>query len=120
MFEAVVCPISALTHSVVPVSDGCRELNGAHEIAGPISESDFFTWEALIMGPKDTPFEGGVFPAKLTFVRGLRFGSNDYSNLTASTAFGLSALAVQDEVRAADLPHEQSVAPLRTACGAIC
>ena len=24
--------------------------------AGPISESDFFTWEALICGPKDTPF----------------------------------------------------------------
>lgn len=23
---------------------------------GPISESDFFTWEALICGPKDTPF----------------------------------------------------------------
>ncbi|KAH7871223.1 ubiquitin-conjugating enzyme [Lentinula edodes] len=35
--------------------------------AGPISESDFFTWEALICGPKDTPFEGGVFSAKLTF-----------------------------------------------------
>ncbi|KAF9006948.1 ubiquitin-conjugating enzyme [Cyathus striatus] len=35
--------------------------------AGPISESDFFTWEALICGPKDTPFEGGVFAAKLTF-----------------------------------------------------
>ncbi|KAJ7682895.1 ubiquitin-conjugating enzyme/RWD-like protein [Mycena rosella] len=35
--------------------------------AGPISESDFFTWEALISGPKDTPFEGGVFAAKLTF-----------------------------------------------------
>ncbi|THH28177.1 hypothetical protein EUX98_g6005 [Antrodiella citrinella] len=34
---------------------------------GPISESDFFTWEALIMGPKDTPFEGGLFAAKLTF-----------------------------------------------------
>ena len=50
-----------------------------HDIPGPISESDFFTWEALIMGPKDTPFEGGVFPAKLTFVRGLRFGSNDCS-----------------------------------------
>ena len=33
---------------------------------GPISESDFFTWEALIMGPKDTPFVGlvdfGLFP----------------------------------------------------------
>jgi len=56
---------------------------------GPISESDFFAWEALICGPKDTPFvgfattscknpfdkrnwnfqEGGVFVAKLTFVR---------------------------------------------------
>ncbi|EDR09688.1 uncharacterized protein LACBIDRAFT_190123 [Laccaria bicolor S238N-H82] len=35
--------------------------------AGPISESDFFCWEALICGPKDTPFEGGVFAAKLTF-----------------------------------------------------
>ncbi|KAF5329245.1 hypothetical protein D9619_009036 [Psilocybe cf. subviscida] len=35
--------------------------------AGPISESDFFTWEALICGPKDTPFEGGIFSAKLTF-----------------------------------------------------
>jgi len=64
---------------------------------GPIFESDFFNWEALICGPKDTPFvrvlflfflhsfvfveitnlsttplsqEGGVFSAKLTFVRG--------------------------------------------------
>lgn len=36
---------------------------------GPVTESDMFTWEALIMGPKDTPFEGGVFSAKLTFVR---------------------------------------------------
>ncbi|KAA1466841.1 ubiquitin-conjugating enzyme [Dentipellis sp. KUC8613] len=35
--------------------------------AGPVSEADFFTWEALIVGPKDTPFEGGVFAAKLTF-----------------------------------------------------
>lgn len=24
--------------------------------AGPVSESDMFTWEALICGPKDTPF----------------------------------------------------------------
>jgi len=24
--------------------------------AGPVSEADFFTWEALICGPKDTPF----------------------------------------------------------------
>ncbi|KIM24516.1 hypothetical protein M408DRAFT_331745 [Serendipita vermifera MAFF 305830] len=35
--------------------------------AGPVSEKDFFTWEALIQGPEDTPFEGGLFLAKLTF-----------------------------------------------------
>ncbi|PVV05393.1 hypothetical protein BB560_000092 [Smittium megazygosporum] len=36
-------------------------------IAGPISESNFFEWEALIMGPPDTPYEGGVFPAIIKF-----------------------------------------------------
>ncbi|KAI0326792.1 ubiquitin-conjugating enzyme [Cubamyces sp. BRFM 1775] len=41
--------------------------DGMFTAEGPISESDFFTWEALIVGPKDTPFEGGVFPAILTF-----------------------------------------------------
>ncbi|KXN73924.1 ubiquitin-conjugating enzyme [Conidiobolus coronatus NRRL 28638] len=35
--------------------------------AGPISEDNFFIWEALISGPEDTPFEGGVFSAVLTF-----------------------------------------------------
>ncbi|EPZ36998.1 Ubiquitin-conjugating enzyme E2-18 kDa [Rozella allomycis CSF55] len=35
--------------------------------AGPVSENNFFVWEALIAGPEDTPFEGGVFVAKLTF-----------------------------------------------------
>ena len=42
--------------------------NGAPDnvfTAGPISEEDFFTWEAVIEGHKDTPFEGGVFVAKL-------------------------------------------------------
>jgi len=45
--------------------------NGAPDnmfTAGPISEDDFFTWEAVIEGPQDTPFEGGVFVAKLEFV----------------------------------------------------
>jgi len=35
--------------------------------AGPVDESDLFVWEALIKGPEGTPFEGGVFAAKLTF-----------------------------------------------------
>lgn len=36
-------------------------------VAGPIAEDNFFEWEALILGPEDTPFEGGVFPAVMTF-----------------------------------------------------
>ncbi|KAJ3148306.1 Ubiquitin-conjugating enzyme E2 7 [Geranomyces michiganensis] len=39
--------------------------DGIH--AGPITEEDFFTWEALISGPVDTPYEGGVFEATITF-----------------------------------------------------
>ena len=35
--------------------------------AGPVTEDDIFTWEALIQGPEGTPFEGGIFPATLTF-----------------------------------------------------
>ncbi|KAG8908238.1 Ubiquitin-conjugating enzyme E2 7 [Tulasnella sp. 403] len=44
--------------------------NGAPDnmfTAGPITESNFFEWEALINGPEGTPYEGGVFVAKLTF-----------------------------------------------------
>ncbi|KAI9582310.1 hypothetical protein GQX74_015433 [Glossina fuscipes] len=36
-------------------------------VAGPISEDNFFEWEALIAGPEGTCFEGGVFPARLIF-----------------------------------------------------
>ncbi|KAF2201033.1 ubiquitin-conjugating enzyme [Delitschia confertaspora ATCC 74209] len=35
--------------------------------AGPVTEDNMFLWEALIQGPEGTPFEGGVFPAKLEF-----------------------------------------------------
>ena len=48
--------------------------------AGPISEDDFFTWEALIEGPKDTPFEGGVFLAKLTFVSRISRVSREHTD----------------------------------------
>ncbi|KAJ3169443.1 Ubiquitin-conjugating enzyme E2 G2 [Irineochytrium annulatum] len=37
--------------------------------AGPLTEDDFFTWEALISGPDDTPYEGGIFTATITFPR---------------------------------------------------
>jgi ubiquitin-conjugating enzyme E2 G2 len=35
--------------------------------AGPVTEDDFFVWECLIQGPEETPYEGGLFPASLTF-----------------------------------------------------
>ena len=35
--------------------------------AGPASEENLFLWEALVIGPEGTPFEGGVFPAELRF-----------------------------------------------------
>ncbi|KAG0233236.1 Ubiquitin-conjugating enzyme E2 G2 [Actinomortierella wolfii] len=35
--------------------------------AAPISENNFFEWEALIEGPADTPYEGGIFTATLSF-----------------------------------------------------
>ncbi|XP_071941408.1 ubiquitin-conjugating enzyme E2 G2 isoform X2 [Antedon mediterranea] len=36
-------------------------------IAGPKNEDNFFEWEALITGPEDTCFEGGVFQAVINF-----------------------------------------------------
>ncbi|KAJ1544062.1 Ubiquitin-conjugating enzyme E2 G2 [Nowakowskiella sp. JEL0078] len=35
--------------------------------AGPISEDNFFLWEALIAGPPGTAYEDGIFSATLTF-----------------------------------------------------
>ncbi|KAM9804827.1 ubiquitin-conjugating enzyme E2 G2 [Neosynchiropus ocellatus] len=49
--------------SVVDVSVGHLTTG----VAGPANEENFFEWEALIMGPQDTCFEGGVFPAILSF-----------------------------------------------------
>lgn len=35
--------------------------------AGPLNEDDFFNWEAVVMGPPGTPYEGGLFIARLQF-----------------------------------------------------
>jgi len=35
--------------------------------AGLVSDDDIYKWEVLIIGPADTPFEGGVFKASLDF-----------------------------------------------------
>eukprot|EP00009_Paramoeba_aestuarina_P006525 CAMPEP_0201508888 /NCGR_PEP_ID=MMETSP0161_2-20130828/2090_1 /ASSEMBLY_ACC=CAM_ASM_000251 /TAXON_ID=180227 /ORGANISM="Neoparamoeba aestuarina, Strain SoJaBio B1-5/56/2" /LENGTH=164 /DNA_ID=CAMNT_0047903669 /DNA_START=78 /DNA_END=572 /DNA_ORIENTATION=- len=35
--------------------------------AGPPDESNFFEWDAIVIGPPGTPYEGGAFEAKMTF-----------------------------------------------------
>lgn len=35
--------------------------------ASPLSESDLFTWVASIVGPDESPFEGGIFQLRIQF-----------------------------------------------------
>ncbi len=35
--------------------------------AGPVSEDNYFEWEAAITGPEGCPFEDGVFIARMSF-----------------------------------------------------
>lgn len=35
--------------------------------ASPISDDNMFVWNATLVGPQDTPWEGGVFQLRITF-----------------------------------------------------
>lgn len=36
-------------------------------VAGPVHETNLLEWEAMFLGPQDTPYEFGIFRARLTF-----------------------------------------------------
>lgn len=76
--------------------------------AGPSSEDNFFTWEALIKGPDDTPFEGGVFNAILTFPKDYPLNPPKVRCIhTLYPGTFLSLCVCADEIRAAHLPSQQ-------------
>ncbi|KNC82728.1 hypothetical protein SARC_04999, partial [Sphaeroforma arctica JP610] len=60
-------PLSANNMPLIPV--GLLKSHPEGILAGPISEDNFFEWEAIICGPGGSPYEDGVFASTLSFPR---------------------------------------------------
>ena len=56
-------------------------------VAGPIDDSDILTWHFTIKGPKDTPFEGGIYHGKIIFPNAYPMEPPDIIFLTPNGRF---------------------------------
>ena len=47
--------------------------NNPNISAGPIDDNNIFAWSATIIGPKDSPYEDGIFLLKISFPQNYPF-----------------------------------------------
>merc|ERR1712131_339068 len=47
--------------------EAIRNCKDSNISASPIDESNMYKWHGIIIGPKDTPYEGGIFRLEITF-----------------------------------------------------
>jgi hypothetical protein len=75
--------------------------------AGPINEDNLLEWECFIRGPDDTPFEGGVFPATLSFPKVISSTPQQGILVVFSdSTVGLSSKSSEDEVHLRNVPSQ--------------
>ncbi|CEH15753.1 ubiquitin-conjugating enzyme [Ceraceosorus bombacis] len=67
MFNSRTASSAAIRRLQIEYKQLTSDPNSLFPATGPISEDNYLEWEALLPGPDDTPFEGGVFRATLTF-----------------------------------------------------
>ncbi|KAH7943102.1 hypothetical protein HPB52_005322 [Rhipicephalus sanguineus] len=92
-------PVSSCPVSTVALARIRRELEEIRYSpltncsAGPISSCDLFKWTATIVGPEETPYEGGVFLLDVTFPEDYPFNPPmKVATLSSARAFSSSIL----------------------------
>ncbi|ETS63582.1 hypothetical protein PaG_01881 [Moesziomyces aphidis] len=67
MFNSRASSSAAIKRLTIEYKQLSTDPNSLFPAVGPVSEDNYLEWEALVPGPDGTPFEGGVFSARLTF-----------------------------------------------------
>ncbi|KAJ1030333.1 hypothetical protein NDA16_001243 [Ustilago loliicola] len=67
MFNSRASSSAAIKRLTIEYKQLSTDPNSLFPAVGPISEDNYLEWEALVPGPDGTPFEGGVFSARLSF-----------------------------------------------------